>query len=205
VRLKLQSFMRVATAGIAGFPANSGIVGPIYDLAVHPLRQGVLLAVGAQLFKSMDGGRSWSRRDVRQASDDTLGRLVWDGGRPNRVFLLTSKSLFLSLDEGDTWTESIRGPRRGPRTTFPLFSALAVDRISGIVLCGHSRCGSRFSQRRPPTSWLLLSSRSRMWSSAAKNGSRTGCDRINIPEIRSNRESAEERKRRSWDHGEGRG
>jgi len=119
------SFMRVATAGSLGSRKQRNR-WPIYDLAVHPLRQGVLLAVGAQLFKSMDGGRSWSRRDVRQASDDTLGRLVWDGGRPNRVFLLTSKSLFLSLDEGDTWTDLSAALAVVPRTTFPLFSALAV-------------------------------------------------------------------------------
>src|SRR6202022_368200 len=139
-------------------PANSGIVGPVYDLAVHPSRPGVLLAFGSQLFKSTNGGRSWSRRDVRLTSDDSLYRVIWDGGRPNRVFLLTSKSLFLSLDEGDTWTDLSTALAVVPRTTFPLFSALAVDRMSGIVYAVTAGGGGVFRSDDPQKSWLLLSS-----------------------------------------------
>jgi photosystem II stability/assembly factor-like uncharacterized protein len=87
-----------------------------------------------------------------------LYRVIWDGGRPNRVFLLTSKSLFLSLDEGDTWTDLSAALAVVPRRTFPLFNALAVDRTSGIVYAVGAGGGGVFRSDDPQRSWVLLSS-----------------------------------------------
>src|SRR5260370_40477887 len=58
-------------------PANTGIVGFVLDLAVHPSRADVFLAFGSRLFKSTNGVRSLPPLYVRLPPGDSLFRAIW--------------------------------------------------------------------------------------------------------------------------------
>jgi len=79
---------KTANTGDQWFPRNLEF---ITDIAIDPSDSDVLLAVPLGtpnfVFKSTDAGDTWSPRSL-SARASSPQPILWDGGRPNRVFFL---------------------------------------------------------------------------------------------------------------------
>jgi len=59
----------------------------------------------AQVVRSTDGGRNWSKLDDLGADDNMVVSLAWDSGDPNRVFAGTDHgTIHMSTDRGASWS-----------------------------------------------------------------------------------------------------
>jgi photosystem II stability/assembly factor-like uncharacterized protein len=86
------------------------------SLAAHPFRQGVLFATifdsqsqEWDIFKSLDGGVTWTPSSQGIVDDAAFGVLVFHPGLPDTLFALGNGwPTYVSRDGGATWTNLVR-------------------------------------------------------------------------------------------------
>ena len=103
VRLSLSlSLLLVSVAPLpaAGFRASGPPGGDVRILAVDPERPGVVYAEASGLFRSADGGESWSRLPLAASPVAALAVLPGSG----TLLAASGKELFRSLDGGASWS-----------------------------------------------------------------------------------------------------
>ncbi len=125
---------RTLNSGSRWFPLDFGsvLIAGVAGIAIDPSDSDVLLAVPlgvpSVVFKSTDAGYTWSPRNLSApASTSSPEPVLWDKGRPNRVFFLTFQGVIRSQDAGETWDLLTPGVPGGSLT------ALALDSSSGAL------------------------------------------------------------------------
>jgi len=125
---------------------DSTLLGPpgaaVQDLAVDPGDPRIVYAgtAGGGVFKSVDGGATWSAAS-RGLVDHRILALAIDPHAPATLYAATASGVYKSIDGGVSWTRASRGlpappPFCGCGSLLTVF-ALAVDR-SGVVYAGGS-------------------------------------------------------------------
>jgi photosystem II stability/assembly factor-like uncharacterized protein len=146
--IQVGKVFKTVDGGDRWFPLSlEGVV----DVAIDPSDSGVLLAASAGspsiVFKSTDAGVTWSPRTTA-ASVFGAKRILWDGGRPNRVFLLAFNAVMRSLDAGGSWDLLTPAPPGD-------VTALALDSTSGALHAASSVGVLRLDV--DSSSWVQLS------------------------------------------------
>jgi photosystem II stability/assembly factor-like uncharacterized protein len=129
--------------------------GEITSVAAHPRRRGMIFAVGEEVYRSLDGGRTWKLLLLpERAYEPKHSEVVLDPLRPRNVFVLDydsrrgeAQSLFRSTDSGETWTRVFE---EGP-------SALAISPVTpGLMVLGTEAGGEIWKSANRGTVWEKL-------------------------------------------------
>jgi photosystem II stability/assembly factor-like uncharacterized protein len=110
--------LAIVTTPIHGQP-GAGLQSPVSLIQADPHHKGTLLAgtATARLFRSRDGGNTWSPVTFPAESRSTLHAILIDPKRPNVYWVAVSSEMpqfagvFCSVDEGVTW-QSVPGLER---------------------------------------------------------------------------------------------
>src|SRR5262249_5965810 len=94
------------TAANAGLPGSVVVVG-INVLAIDPVHPSTVYAANGSLFKSNDGGATWST--IGQAVTEAVTFIAIDPGVPSRLYVGTGNGVFTSADGGETWSAANAG------------------------------------------------------------------------------------------------
>ena len=102
--------------------ANLPGISQAYALAVHPRTQDFYMANDHGLFRSSDGGVSWTT--LRERGDESWlsVKIRFDPANDDAVFLITGRQLLETTDGGETWVSI--GRSLGPMAWF---NEVAVD------------------------------------------------------------------------------
>ena len=93
-------FVTAAPLPAAGFRNSGPSGGDVRILAVDPERPGVVYAEASGLFRSADGGESWSRLPLDASPVAALAVLPGSGA----LLAASGEELYRSLDDGATWS-----------------------------------------------------------------------------------------------------
>lgn len=95
-----QSYVLATSNG--GSTWNSAALGPVSLVMAIPLENGKAFATGNGLFRSNDGGRSWTRISIPEAN--RFGQIrFWDG---LKGCVLAGQNSFYTVDGGDHWAKA---------------------------------------------------------------------------------------------------
>src|ERR1019366_2520196 len=86
--------------------------GPAYGgrlsaIVAAPGSRGAVLLVsspGGGVWRSMDGGATWTLPITSGMADDNIVHLEWDAAAPNRLYALSYNALYASTNRADSWT-----------------------------------------------------------------------------------------------------
>ena len=99
--------------GLLAVSANGGIdwkelvQASVMGLAVNPVRPQFVLASGAGVLRSTDGGRTWAQALELEAGS---GPVAWSSSDPDVAYVVGfDRSLWRSDDAGTSWTEAVPG------------------------------------------------------------------------------------------------
>ena len=70
-------------------------------IKIHPTDQNTFLASNRRIYKSSDGGLSWSEKHY---INGTGNEFAYSPANNNVIFLTANTGLFKSIDGGDTWS-----------------------------------------------------------------------------------------------------
>ncbi len=107
-------------------------LGPVYiiDIVINPKTPTTLyLAAGRKVFRSTNGGDSWTGFDLGLDVEDYVNTLAIDPVSPNRVYAGGKFGIFRSLDGGVTWRLSSNGFK-----AVPVIEQLLFDPANPVVL-----------------------------------------------------------------------
>src|SRR4029077_226739 len=119
--------------GANWFPVNAGLIihnlSEVYSIVIDPKGEGVIFAgTGDGIFKSNDGGNSWSQVTRMYASvnvmafDRSDSKIIYAGLNSS----YDEGSMLKSTDRGTSWTAIKKGaPKTGLQTE--IVSAIAID------------------------------------------------------------------------------
>src|SRR5438105_5467047 len=97
--------------------------GAIAALAIDPMTPGVLYAAaGGGVFKSTNGGASWSAVNTGLPNSSYVSVLAIDPQTPATLYAGTYRGIFKSTDGGGSWSAVNTG-----LPNFSLVQALAID------------------------------------------------------------------------------
>jgi photosystem II stability/assembly factor-like uncharacterized protein len=104
-------FARSEDGGKTWRQMGRGLEGSQKILLAAPTTPTSLFSVsGATVFKSIDGGASWTRlAGLPTSGTDDIYNLVLDPTEPRTLWAATEKGLFRSGDGGESWSQSDRG------------------------------------------------------------------------------------------------
>ena len=117
------------------FTAINNGINPAFanSVAIDPVTPATVYAVGVgnSIFKSTDGGATWSERHVSvvNITVNTVSALLIDPNTPATIYAATNRGVFKSTNAADSWTLSSTG---FPSTNFPV-NALALDRTNNLL------------------------------------------------------------------------
>jgi len=121
---------------LAGAGVNTwtpiGLAGQQVDaLAIHPSTPGVYYAgiVNGGVFKTVDGGSTWTPLTNGLAGSAWVNHLVIDPASPSTVYAATDAGFFKTVDDGASWA-SINNGLSGPSED------LAIDPVTHTTLYG---------------------------------------------------------------------
>jgi len=121
----------------AGLPTVSGSFAAINAIAVDPaLSSRVYAATNIGLFKSDNGGTSWTESGADVLEGKFLNAIGIDPASSSTVFAGTSSGVYLSTDAGVNWKSSNTGLVDGQGQT-PSVESIAIDpREVSVVIAG---------------------------------------------------------------------
>jgi len=90
--------------GPSQIPTNGGGAGITFDVAIDPTNvQKLWLATGGGLWKSTDGGNTWSTNTDQQLPALGISDVIIDPTNVNNMFIGVNSGVFKSTDGGTTW------------------------------------------------------------------------------------------------------
>ncbi|MGH9518034.1 MAG: VPS10 domain-containing protein, partial [Terriglobales bacterium] len=89
---------------------------------------------GTYLYKTSDGGRSWTNLSAGLRQNDPLYVITEDDRNPNLLFAGSELGLQVSLDAGRTWT-----PMRNGLPNVAVFDAVIQPQTRDLILATHGR------------------------------------------------------------------
>lgn len=93
--------------GPSQIPTNGGGAGITFDIAVDPTNsQNLWLATGGGLWKSTDGGNTWSTNTDFQLPTIGISDIHIDPTNVNNMFIAFQQGVFKSTDGGATWSNT---------------------------------------------------------------------------------------------------
>jgi hypothetical protein len=102
------------------------------DLLLHPTNNQILLcATSAGLYRTIDGGATWT---VEQTGDFSQGSIRFKPNDPTVVYATTSSRFYKSTNTGDTFTNITSGLSTAAQTTRMLLDVTPADNTYVYVL-----------------------------------------------------------------------
>lgn len=98
-------------------------------LAVNPLDPNDVIAGGFRLYRSRDGGVTWT--DPRGASPHDMNAIAFRPGSASEVWLASEEGVFISSDGGDTWA-----PRNQGLVTVELYHVCSAGGSGSLAYAG---------------------------------------------------------------------
>lgn len=153
-----------------GMPDEHPVIGQcVHKFVVHPARPEVLYQQNhSGAYRSRDGGRTWESMD--QGLPSTFGfpiavhphdpRTIWtvplNGDDRGRHMIDGAAAVWMSRDEGDSWSRMSEGlPQQGAYLGV-LREAMAVDTLDPAGVYVGTSTGQLFGSRDEGRSWRLL-------------------------------------------------
>src|SRR5690606_23779522 len=123
----LAAFAAAATAGPGYWSGNGPWGGVAYGIHVPPGPPGITTAFASTrggLYRTLDGGLSWTAADVGIPGGLLAAPLAIDDVDPNRLWAVGLRNrVYRSTDNGDSWIETYALP--------PNLSAVALADVPG--------------------------------------------------------------------------
>jgi len=139
--------LKTTNCGATWLPMNTGLADlRIRDLVVHPsLNRMLYAATAAGVFKSADGGESWTFSSA--GIPEGVGDLEIDRSNASTLYAVTGKAIYRSADAGATWN---------PRSGLPEgLRTVAVDPTLSSILYTANSSGI-YKSVDGGVSWSLL-------------------------------------------------
>src|SRR5262245_45802293 len=94
-----------ADAGVGSWTTQGPEGGPLLSLAIDPLEPRTLYAgtLINGVFKSTDGGSTWSAASAGLPAGSGAGELVVDPGTSGTLYATAAPGVFKSTNSGDSW------------------------------------------------------------------------------------------------------
>jgi hypothetical protein len=110
----------------------SGTGNQAGDLIMHPTNNQILLcATSAGLYRTIDGGATWT---VEQAGDFSQGSVRFKPNDPTVVYATTNNRFYKSINTGDTFTNITSGLSAAANTTRLILDVTPADNAYVYVL-----------------------------------------------------------------------
>ena len=142
-----------AVAGIASWTSAPLYGGTVFALAASPVTPSLVLAGtgGAGVFRSTDGGASWTRSSSGLPSDTMVFALTFAPTAPDTVYAGTYASgIYRSTDMGQTWVKVTSSLDTGT------FNYVAVDPQNAATVFIGSAGGGVWRSTDGAVTWTLL-------------------------------------------------
>jgi hypothetical protein len=133
-----------------GFDCNAFFTNVI---AVSPVNPDIVFFGGTFLYRSIDGGRTWSSRNGIGKIHVDVHAIVFDPQSPGRVYIGTDGGVWYSLNSGESW-QNING-----NLSITQFNYIAADPKNGIILGGTQDNGALIRRSRNSRVWNLADQR----------------------------------------------
>jgi photosystem II stability/assembly factor-like uncharacterized protein len=141
-----------ATWNTTGLNWNTSQQARLSRLLIHPTSPNILLAVGSGIFKTTNGGTSWT-----QVAAGTFRDMEFKPGSPETIYASgNSSQVIRSTNGGDTWTSSSNGITGGgqrlalgvsPANPNYVYAVLSASNSGLLAVCRSTDSGDNWTLR----------------------------------------------------------
>ena len=106
-----------------------------------------------QMMRSLDAGQSWHPTGGEWGADDAPGALTFSLAVPGRVYLATTRGLWLSEDLGSTWSDVTPYATTSSASPRVRWSVVVLHRPELVEVCFLATDTGLWRMTRPVPGW----------------------------------------------------